>query len=492
MRTKTMQDTSESVQPLSTKNAQILFFIVLLAAATSFGIVFSSLTVYLIKTIGLSSSSADAHYATFSTWLFTSSIFGGFIGSRTSHFHAAVIGIVALILSMILMSVSSCIYWSLGLFCIGTALVVPNIAVMLGQLFEVRDSRRTRAFIYNYISMNLGVLLGSFVAGWLSHDGLPTGFAVANVCMLGALILLMSFSKRIPFISDSHCSNQRATGLTLMRKLGLLFISSFALLLLLRCLLVETLKSEVVIWGLTALVIVLLLFMVYGDKNYSRQQKRNVMMFLALLIPSIVFWVPYTFEQSILVDFYLKAVSPQIFGFHHVPVQVLGLMNSGFNLLTGLIIIYCSMKTRLNFSSRQKIAIGMMLMGAAYCILGIVSKVAALDGARMSLYWITFIFLLMAVAEMIIVPALNALPSELGPSNLQGYLFGFAQVWMGASAGVAALFSTGGHSDSQQTIASLNHYMFSFGLKFGAIALFSGLLMLLAKGFFRRFNGSSV
>jgi POT family proton-dependent oligopeptide transporter len=76
-------------------------------------------------------------------------------------------------------------YTGLALIVIGTGLLKPNVSTLVGSLYEPGDARRDAGFSIFYMGINLGAVLGPFVAGWLAQRvDWHLGFASAGVGMV--------------------------------------------------------------------------------------------------------------------------------------------------------------------------------------------------------------------------------------------------------------------------------------------------------------------
>lgn len=74
------------------------------------------------------------------------------------------------------------------LIAIGTGFIKPNLATIVGGLYDADDPRRDAGFQYFYMSVNVGSLVAPLLVGWLrSNFGYHVGFLAAAIGMALAL-----------------------------------------------------------------------------------------------------------------------------------------------------------------------------------------------------------------------------------------------------------------------------------------------------------------
>lgn len=75
------------------------------------------------------------------------------------------------------------------LIAIGTGFIKPNLATVVGGLYDADDPRRDAGFQYFYMSVNVGSLVAPLLVGWLRGQyGYHEGFMAAAVGMALALV----------------------------------------------------------------------------------------------------------------------------------------------------------------------------------------------------------------------------------------------------------------------------------------------------------------
>ncbi len=168
------------------------------------------LTLYLTATLieggfGLSREESLAIYAVFTGLVYLTPIIGGwvadkFLGKRKTVY----IGGLVMAVGQFLLAASAFLAnsldpqtrlflfnFGLGVLIIGNGFFKPNISTIVGDFYDDNDPRKDAAFNIFYMGINLGAILGPFIAGALGenvHWG--WGYFAAGVGMLLSVIWL--------------------------------------------------------------------------------------------------------------------------------------------------------------------------------------------------------------------------------------------------------------------------------------------------------------
>ena len=85
------------------------------------------------------------------------------------------------------------VFWAaLAFIIVGSGFLKANISVMVGQLYNLTDTRRDGAYTIFYMGINLGAAIGTILVGYLGETiGWPFGFGLAGIGMLAGLIVFV-------------------------------------------------------------------------------------------------------------------------------------------------------------------------------------------------------------------------------------------------------------------------------------------------------------
>ncbi len=119
---------------------------------------------------------------------------------------AVVIGGIVAAAGYLLLIFEDPLVFVIGLLAIivGTSLVRPNLAVLLGRLFDKRERRRDVAFTGYYLMINLGAFLGAFLLGYFQEElGWPVVFGLAGGVTLLYLLIFYFVKEQLPIIEQN-------------------------------------------------------------------------------------------------------------------------------------------------------------------------------------------------------------------------------------------------------------------------------------------------
>jgi POT family proton-dependent oligopeptide transporter len=169
--------------------------------------------------LGLPDKTGTAILGSYGMFVYLLAIPGGFIADRfLGAWLAVLVGGVMIAMGHFSLAFHSIpfFYTGLGLICVGTGLLKPNVSTMVGGLYGENDPRRDSGFSLFYMGINSGAFVGPLVAGYLAQGagfkgflaarGLDPnsswhyGFAAAGIGMLLGLTQYMLNSKRLAVI----------------------------------------------------------------------------------------------------------------------------------------------------------------------------------------------------------------------------------------------------------------------------------------------------
>lgn len=177
------------------KAINALFFIQIFSTL-GFAILQSTLVLFQIHKLQLSATISNQLAGSFSAFNYGLHLVGGYLSGRfISNRHLFSIGMILQLVACII--ISQCSYISmiigLSLFLTGTGLNVTCINNMVTQLFDENDTRREKAFLWNYSGMNLGFFIGYTISGYFelsqNYSLLFLSGALGNI---GALFIIFT------------------------------------------------------------------------------------------------------------------------------------------------------------------------------------------------------------------------------------------------------------------------------------------------------------
>jgi proton-dependent oligopeptide transporter, POT family len=169
--------------------------------------------------LGLPDKTGTAILGSYGMFVYLLAIPGGFIADRfLGAWLGVLVGGVMIAMGHFSLAFHSIpfFYTGLGLICVGTGLLKPNVSTMVGGLYGENDPRRDSGFSLFYMGINSGAFVGPLVAGYLAQGGgfkrflaargldpnssWHYGFAAAGIGMLLGLTQYLLNSKRLAVI----------------------------------------------------------------------------------------------------------------------------------------------------------------------------------------------------------------------------------------------------------------------------------------------------
>ncbi|GAB2579415.1 peptide MFS transporter [Spirosoma areae] len=438
--------------------------------------------------MGLSEAEGAAIYGIYTASVYLLSLPGGWIadnilGQRKSIWYG---GLIIMLGHIILAFPAGTTLFYLGLcvVALGTGLLKPNISTIVGELYPEGGARRDAAFSIFYMGINLGSFLGITIVGYLGQKvGWHYGFGAAAVGMGLGIVTFRLFGQR--YLGEygnqpaaDSTKKTETTGTTAGNKslIGFLvgIIGLFVVLQVTGVLDLTTAlglaKAMGTIISLIAISYFLYILLAGG---LTPVEKKRVAVLFVFFIAAALFWAGNEQQGSSLQIFADRYTDLTFFGWQ-MPSSWFQNFNPAFILLFSpmLAMLWIFLANRkLNYSVPAKLATALILLGLAYVIMVIASRIA-LTGVRTSALYLTFTYLFFTLGELFLSPVGLSSFTKLAPKRYASQLMG---IWfVGTSLGnlIAGLFAGGFDENNVQQMPELFQSVAYFGLG-------SGLLLLL-------------
>ena len=161
------------------------------------------LVLYLTKHWLYDDSKANLIYGAYGALVYITPVLGGIIADRWLGQRKAVFfGGVLLAVGHGLMAVEGSggqadpiinVFWAaLAFIIVGSGFLKANISVIVGQLYNMKDTRRDAAYTIFYMGVNVGAALGTILVGYLGETiGWAYGFGMAGIGMIIGLVIFV-------------------------------------------------------------------------------------------------------------------------------------------------------------------------------------------------------------------------------------------------------------------------------------------------------------
>lgn len=420
-----------------TKQPKALYFLFMIELWERFGfyVMRGLLVLYLTKVFLFSDSKSYLLFGSFTALLWFTPVMGGYIADKVLGFQRSlIIGAVAFIIGYGLLAFSnvSIFYLGLSLVLIGNGFFKPNVASLMGSLYDgPKDPRREGGFTIYYMGINVGGLLAALFAGVIAEKfGWHAAFASASVGLLIGLII---------FLTGRKILGQR--GLETkehLRKVIAFWGLSYQTLVFIGIILV-TAVGYVLLRGVNATNLLLAVFggvlvtlFLISSFRRSKEERNRMLACLFLIIFSIVFWTLYQQAPMSVNLFTERNLDRHVFGFTIPTVSYQSLNPFFIIVLTPFMNWFWNRVNRSTkvFPIALKFAIATALMGLGFLVLKWSADWFATAG-KVSSWWMVLSYGLQSLGELALQPVGLAAMTALAPKNMVGLMLG---MWFYASA----------------------------------------------------------
>lgn len=161
------------------------------------------LVLYLTKHWLFDDGKANLIYGAYGALVYITPVLGGVIADRWLGQRKAVFfGGILLAIGHGLMAVEGVggqgdptinVFWgALAFIIVGSGFLKANISVIVGQLYNMKDTRRDAAYTIFYMGVNVGAALGTILVGYMGETiGWAYGFGMAGIGMVLGLIIFV-------------------------------------------------------------------------------------------------------------------------------------------------------------------------------------------------------------------------------------------------------------------------------------------------------------
>ena len=320
------------------------------------------LVYYMTKTLLIDQQASSFLYGTYTAFAYFTPIVGGAIADRwLGKKKAVIIGASVMALGHFLMTFEATFYVALATIALGNGVFLPTLPSQINDLYHADDPRRPWAYNVYYVGVNVGGFLAPLVCGTLGEVyGWHYGFGAAGIGMLAGLCIYLAGSRYLPPERRYEAAPQPSAAVrgTARRTYGVLLAIGLAVTLFRGA--YEQVGNTVALWA---------------DSGIDRS------------LGSVA--IPMTWFQSL------------------NPLLVI--------LITPFLLAYWQRRAAAaqEHSPMQKMAIGALIVAAAYLLLALAAASAG-DG-RASWIWLAGFFLVFTVGELFILPNGLGLFARLAP-----------------------------------------------------------------------------
>ena len=414
----------------------------------------SLLVLYLTATVvnggfGLDRQAALEIYAIFTGLVYLTPILGGWVSDNLLGQRKTVyIGGLVMAIGQFVLAIGAFMHgwdsefrafvshFGLGVLILGNGFFKPNISTMVGEFYDDNDPMKDSAFNIFYLGINLGAILGTFIAGGLGENvDWGWGFLTAGIGMVISVFWLNARERSLEHFGlppntpeDQNRLDSKDWRDIFIWVVGL--VVGIVVLMNIWDHLSESVTTIITYVGFTAIILGLGWVIAKGTKGAEEWSRMAVIIVLAIF--NVVFWAGFEQAGGTFSLFAKDNTDRMMFGWE-MPATWFQNVNSlailiGAPIFAGLWLWLD--KKGWNPRTPIKFAIGLALATVAFWVMTQASR-AAEGGELVSPFWLVGVYVLLTLGELMLSPIGLSMITKLAPGKLVSVVMG---LWMASFA----------------------------------------------------------
>ncbi|MFT4185705.1 MAG: oligopeptide:H+ symporter [Micrococcaceae bacterium] len=375
--------------------------------------------------LGISTVIATGVVTAYTGGIYFSAVLGAWFadrvfGSERTLFYSAIMVMCGHIsMALIPGVVGLCI--ALPLIAMGGGGVKSNASSMVGRLYQHGDHRRDAGFNIFYMGIYIGAVTGPLLTGLLQvNAGFHYGFGLAAIGMAFGLAQYIRGRHRLPQEAKHAPNPMNADESKKALITGIVIIAALAILFLTKIFNAGNLDLIMVT---ASIVVTLILYRtMLTDKELTKEEKNKVISFIPLYITSVVFWILYYQQTTVLTLFSDKQLNRDLFGIWTMPISWISSINPFFVLIMAS--SFAALWDR--WGPKQpsaviKFASAMLLAGLSFVLF---APIANMQNNTAPLLYVIFILFILSIAELLLSPIGLSISTKLAPAKYKTQMLG--------------------------------------------------------------------
>ena len=388
--------------------------------------------------MGLDDVTATAIYGLYTASVYLAALPGGWIADRLIGAQRGVWygGIVVMFGHFTLaIPAEPTFFIGLILVALGTGLLKPNVSAIVGKLYPQGGAACDAGYTIFYVGINVGAMLGPLVCSALGESarfGWHYGFAAAGVGMFFGLVQFRLRADRLDgaglypaHLQAENDGEAPPPHAWLLVGAGLAIIALVTALALSGVIQVNALAVAKFSAAFIALITLLFFSYILILGGLDTEEKKRVLVIVALVIGSSVFWSGFEQTGSSL-NLFAERYTDRIIGSFEIPAGWFLSVNSACILIFSpfLAALWINLaKRNLNPSIPLKFALGLIQLGIGFLVIMVAAKLVA-DGDMVMPGWLIVTYAIHTTAELCLSPVGLSAVSKLAPRRFASQLMG--------------------------------------------------------------------
>jgi len=403
---------------LPPKSVSLSIFITQFFFSFSFFGFYFILILFLKHNISLPSKSAYILFGNFVALNYIAEFFGGLFGGRYINFRvAAIIGLFMSSFGFLFLAYFhdvNNLNVGLTLIACGTGLFLPNLRNLLGILYQSspsgdRDNAFTILHVFNIVGQILGPtvlsLLGLISSSWI--------FVGAGISLLmGGFSMLLNYHY---LAIDSFDLTKKNPAATYYKAIFCII----ALIFFIYYILCNRDVKYALSIGLIILAIVLIVIVSRMKESSRTRVKTIFILYMGLIVADICFRQIFG-AMNLFTDTYIDRQMGHLI----IPTAMLQSMEPVFLLMIAPLVLLMRKKLedkKIYITPGTSASMGLFMLGISFCVLAFSTTLLS---PKIPIIWLFLSFIIMACAELFLLPIIMSALSELSPTHWRGLMMG--------------------------------------------------------------------
>jgi POT family proton-dependent oligopeptide transporter len=437
---------------------------------------------YLTQHWLFSDGKSNLIYGAYTSLVYITPVLGGYVADRyLGQRRAVLFGGILLMIGHFLMAVEGTggqndptinVFWSaLAFIIVGSGFLKANISVMVGQLYNLTDTRRDGAYTVFYMGINVGAAIGTILVGYLGQTiGWGYGFGLAGIGMLAGLIVFVLGRKALRGAGEAPAPLSSARMWTLYG-IGLAAVAVIWALVQYQ----DVIQTLLIISGLA-----LLGYVVYEAFKLDRHARDRIFAILFLIALNPLFWG--LFEQA---GGSINLYTDRFVDRGGVPASIFQSINPIYIILLAPLFagLWVALGKRgLEPSAPAKFGLALLQVGAGFLVF-VWGATMVGPAAMTPVIFVFLLYLLHTTGELCLSPVGLSAMARLAPRFMASLIMGawFYMTAVGNFVAGKIGEATGGHTGEMTKEATLGIYN-----QIGWVAVVIGVVVLGLSPFIKR------
>ncbi|MBB5957445.1 POT family proton-dependent oligopeptide transporter [Saccharothrix tamanrassetensis] len=414
--------------------------------------------------LGLRAGAAATGFGTYLALNFLAALPGGWVADRVLGRRRAVLvggAVIACGHGVLALPVGGATAVGLGLVIVGTGLVKPSIAAMIGEHHRSRERREAAMSVF-YMSVQISALIAPLVTGLLADRvGWHAAFGAAALGMAVGVVL---YARGMHRLGDIGAPPSPRVAFT--RQHVVLAVASAAAVVLL----VAAGFAAPVLLAVVGVVVLVLPFVCLRRlRRHSGVDPAALRALAVLMTAAALFWGLFAQGGALLSLFAKESTDRSVLG-HVVPAGWFQSLPPLFLLVGAPVAAWLWLRLGGRANPAGKASAGLLLAGAGFLVMASAS-LAASDGP-VTPWWLVAVYLLLACGELAIGPIVLSAAAGTAPPGYEGRFVGLSWLFVATGVVVAAQLA--------RLVEVVPGTVYFLG--FGVLAVLAGVLLALVRG----------